>query len=232
MNIVDIISIIIIILGGLIGFKKGAIKSLVQLVGLVAITIVSYQFKGMLASVFISKLPFLNYGGGLEGLYAINFLIFEGAAFFIIFILLYCVLNILINISGIIELFLKATIILEIPSKIIGAILGMIESIVFIFVAAFIMLQFGQTQKFIVESKVAYKIVNRTPIVTDVFAKTIAASEEIYKTVSINSTIEDKTGANLNIVRALIKYGIIDSKDAQEAVDNGKLHMNNVVIAS
>ena len=53
MGIVDICAIGIIILGALVGFKKGAIKSLVQLVGLVSIVVVAYQFKGILGNFFI-----------------------------------------------------------------------------------------------------------------------------------------------------------------------------------
>ena len=232
MNIVDICAIIIIILGGIIGFKRGAVKSLVQLVGLIAIVIVAYQFKGMLANVFIKHLPFFNFGGVLNGLYAINILIYEGISFLIIFILLYCILNILINLSGVIDLLLKVTVIFEIPSKILGLTLGLIESIVFVFIASFVLLQFGQTQQYIMESKVAVRIVNRTPIVTDVFAKAIVASESVYKTVVNYKDSEDKVSANLEIVRTLVRYGIVDSKDVQVAIDNGKLHMTNVVIAS
>lgn len=232
MGIVDICAIGIIILGALIGFKKGAIKSLVQLIGLVAIVIVAYQFKGMLGNLFIKFLPFFNFGGALNELYAINILVYQGIAFVVIFVLLYCILNILINLSGILDLLVKMTIILELPSKIIGAILGAIEALVFVFILCFTLLQFGQTQKFIMESKYAIKIVERTPVVNEVFAKTIVASEEIYDAVKNHKESGNMVEANLEIIRSLIKYGVVDAQTVQQAIDDGKLRMENVVVAS
>ena len=232
MNVVDIISIVIIILGALVGFKKGAIKGLIELIGLVSIVIVAYQFKGVLANVLIKYLPFFNFGGALKDLYAVNFLIYEGISFAVIFILLYCLLNILINLSGIIDLLVKLTIVLELPSKIIGTILGAIEALVFVFTISFVMLQFGPTQKYIMESNFTIKIVERTPVVNAVFARTIVASEDIYHTIVNSKDVENKMEANLDIVRALIRYGIVDAPTVQYTIDNGKLHMDNVVVAS
>lgn len=232
MNIVDIVSIVIIVLGALIGFKKGAIKGLVQLIGLVAIVICAFQFKGILGNFFIKHLPFFNFGGPLTDLYTFNFIVYEGIAFIVIFILLYCILNILINLSGILDLLVKMTIILEIPNKIIGTVLGMLEALVFIFVLAFGLLQFGPTQSYVMDSTVTKAIVERTPVVNDVFRSAIIASEEIYNTVDKYKESTNKLDANLDIIRALVKYGIVSSSDVQTAIDNGKLHMDNVVVAS
>ena len=233
MNVVDICSIVIIILGALAGFKKGAIKGLIQLIGLIAIVIVSYQFKGYFANIMIKYLPFFNFSGPLKDLYAINFLIYEGIAFVVIFILLYCVLNILINLSGIIDLLIKMTIILEIPSKIIGIVIGAIESLMFVFVIAFALLQVGPTQKYIMESNFTRKIVERTPIVNSVFAQGIVASEEIYNTIKESQDAENKTEANLNIIRSLVRFGVVDARDIQIAINANKLPgLSNVVVAS
>ena len=232
MGIVDICAIGIIILGALIGFKKGAIKSLVQLIGLVAIVIVAYQFKGYLGNFFIKVLPFFNFGGVLNELYSLNILLYQGIAFVIIFILLYCILNILINLSGFLDILVKLTIVLELPSKIIGAVLGAVEAIVFVFVLAFTMLQFGQTQKYIMESKYTLAIVEKTPVVQDVFKNTIAASQDIYKSVMEHQESGNTLEANLEIVRAVIRYNIASAEMVQEAIDNGKLRMPNVVVAA
>lgn len=236
MTVVDIIALVLIILGALLGFKKGAIKSLVQLIGLVAITIVAYQFKDNIGNLLIKHLPFINWGGTVNELYSLNLLFYQSIAFIVVFILLYCLLNILIDLSGIIELFLKLTIILEIPSKILGAILGAVESIVFVFVLGTCLLSFNQTQRFVMESKITRPIVERTPIVNMIFRTVIGASENIYNTVQEYREAEDKEAikmeTNLEIIRHLIKYEIVDAKLVQECINNGKLHMENVVVAS
>jgi len=231
MSVLDIGAIVIILLGALLGFKKGAIKSLIQLVGIVAIVIVAYQFKGLLGNFFIRFLPFFNFGGALNELYAMNLLVYQGIAFVIIFVLLYCILNILINLSGILDLLVKLTIILELPSKIIGAILGAVEAVVFVFILGFTMLQIGQTQKYVMESKVTKTIVERTPVVRDVFAGTISASMDIYKSIENYQTTKNSVATNLEIITYLMQVGMVDDTLVQEAIDNGKLHMPNVVVS-
>lgn len=236
MTVVDIIALILIILGALLGFKKGAIKSLVQLIGLIAITIVAFQFKDNIGNLLIKHLPFINWGGTVDGLYSLNLLFYQSIAFIVVFVLLYCLLNILIDLSGIVEFLLKLTIILEIPSKILGAILGAVESLVFVFILGTCLLTFNQTQKYVMESKITIKIVERTPIVNMIFRTAIGASENIYKTVEDYRKADNKEAirmeTNLEIIRHLIKYEIVDAGLVQECINNGKLHMDNVVVAS
>jgi uncharacterized membrane protein required for colicin V production len=233
MKIVDIVCIIIIILGAIAGYKKGAIKGLVHLIGLVAIAIVSFQLKGLFANIMIKYLPFFNFGGVFHDIYTVNFLIYEGIAFAVIFVLLYCVLNILVNLSGILDLLVKMTIILELPSKIIGAILGAVESLIFIFIATFVALQFAPSQKYVMESKVAKTIVERTPVVNIVYAQSIVAAESIYNEVMNAKDSEDKLDANLAILRILISRGIVDPRDVNIAIDSGKIpNMAGVVVQS
>ena len=45
LNIVDVIIILIILLGGLVGFKEGAIKKLTSIIGLIAVVILSFILK-------------------------------------------------------------------------------------------------------------------------------------------------------------------------------------------
>lgn len=232
MNIVDIVAIVIIALGALAGFKRGAIRGLVQLIGMVAIVIVAYQFKGMLGNIFIKYLPFFNFGGALNELYSINILVYQGIAFVIIYVLLYCILNILINLSGILDLLVKMTIILELPSKIIGTVLGAVEALVFTFVLGFALLQFGHTQKLIMESKIMLPIVEKTPVVRDVFYRATAAAEDTYRTVQKYQETGNSIEANLEILRSLVVVGAVDAATVQECIDNGKLKMDNVVFSS
>lgn len=232
MKIVDIIAIVIIALGALAGFKRGAIKSLVQLVGIVAIVIVAYQFKGILGNIFIKYLPFFNFGGVLSELYSINILIYQGIAFVIMFVLLYCVLNILINLSGILDLLIKLTVILELPSKIIGTVLGAVESLVFVFVLGFTLLQIAPTQKYVMESKILLPIVEKTPVVRDVFYRANAAAADTYRTVQKYQESGNSLEANLEILRTLVVSGAVKANVVQECIDNGKLHMDNVVFSS
>ena len=232
MSIVDIIALVLIIIGAISGFRKGAIKQIISLVGFVAIVIVAYQFKGLLGNYLIRIMPFFNFGGILKDLYAMNILFYEGISFVVIFILLYCILNILINISGIFDLIVKFTIIFELPSKILGAVFGAIDALVLVFVLAFLGLQFNYTQKYVNESDFAISVVEKMPVLNVVFGKTSVASREVYRVINEHQEDEDKTEANLEIVRILIRYDIVDAQTVQQAINDGKLNLENVVVAS
>ena len=213
MNVVDSISLVLIILFTLMGFKKGAIKSIVSLIGFFVIIFLSYKLKGPVCGFFIKHLPFFELGGPFKGLSSVSILVYEGISFLLVFVLLYAFLRIILKITGLIDKIIKATVILDIPSKIIGAVLGFIEGIVFVFSFAFIMLHYGPTQKYIMESDLTMKIVESTPLMSNVFGKTIDASKEIYSIVS--SKNEDKK-TNDEIIDALVKNGIITKKEAKK----------------
>lgn len=237
MSIVDIIALIIIALSGIIGFKRGAIKSFIYGIGLLAIAIIAYQFKDILANVLIRNLPFFNYSGelfkvNLNELYSLNFLVYEGISFLVLFVILDCVLNILINLSNLIESIIKWIPLVNIASKIGGLIFGLFEGIIYVFIIAFTLLTFGQSQKLVMESKVTRGIVERTPIVNSVFRQGIGAVENVYEAIQDYQDNKDVLSTNVEIVRDLVKYQVITDDLYNECNAKGKLHMENVVIAS
>ena len=116
MNLIDVISILIILLFGVIGLKRGVIRSLVQFVGTCAVLVLAFVFKDALAGFLMQYLPFFDFGGIFQGISSINILIYELLSFIVIYILMYCVLSIIINLAGLVEKLLDLTVILAIPS--------------------------------------------------------------------------------------------------------------------
>ena len=231
MKISEIVIIIIILLGALIGFKKGAIKEIFELVGTISIIIIAYLLKGYLASLLIKLLPFFNFKGYV-GLYSINFLIYDVISFIIIFVLLYCILNILINLAGFIDKLINLSVIFALPSKIIGLVLGMVNALVFIFLLCYIAMQIPHTQKYVMESKVSTSILERTPIVNVVCSKGILVGEDVYnKLLSYSFKEEDTQDMNLQIATSVAKYGLVDKTLIQEVINKGKLNLEHVIIA-
>lgn len=230
MKIIDIIALLFILLGGFIGYKRGAVKGLVQFICLLAISIVANQFKGYLTTILVKNLPYFNFAGRLVNLQSVNVFLYDAFSFLIIFIVLYCVLNILLTISGLLEILDKASFILELPSKVVGVILGILESIIFVFVAGVFFLEVPQTQTWIVGSSVVQPIVERTPIVNVIFRYTIASSEKVELRIEQAQNEEDKQNANVDILSYCVGYKIVDASIIQEAIDNNKLPLPNVTI--
>ena len=63
-NILDVAIILILIMFAIIGFKRGAIKEIVSLVGIIAVFIVSFSLKGILGNILCKWLPFFDIGMG------------------------------------------------------------------------------------------------------------------------------------------------------------------------
>ena len=123
LNIVDFIILLVILLGGLIGFKEGAIKKATSIVGLVLVVVLSFILKNYLSVIFYENLPFFNLWGMFKGIQVVNIVFYELLAFLLVSAVLSIAYRVILTITGIVEKVLKATIILSIPSKIIGGII-------------------------------------------------------------------------------------------------------------
>ena len=230
-TIVDIILLAFIVLGTFAGAKKGLIKTAVGFVGLVAIVILSYTLKTYLANFLIDVMPFFQFSGAIEGLTSLNILIYNIISFVVIFILLYCILNIIIAVTGFIDTLLKFTVIWIIPSKIGGAILGFLESWIFIFLVVFVISQFSFANVAVRESKITDLVLNHTPIIGTYLGGATKASEEIYTGIQEFTKDSSKTQNDLNlyILQVEINYGLISKEKATELMEIGKIGLDNVM---
>lgn len=226
MNIISVVLILVILLMGVLGFKKGLIKTSVQLVGMIAILIIAYTLKDIVADFLMKYLPFFNFGGLLEGITAINVLMYEMLSFIVIFILLYCILNILLLLSGLVEKILKFTIILAIPSKIFGAILGLIEGIIVAYLIAFVLLHIPATEEYVMHSKVAIVVLERTPFIGTIALRTTQSLEDINNIVNELDEESDRDQANIDCLGILVRYSIINGDSANKLIENNKIITN------
>lgn len=219
-NIIDVVILLFLLSGAVVGFKKGIIKSVVSFVGTILVLVLSFALKEPLSVLLYTYLPFFNFS-----LSAINILLYEAIAFFIVFALLSAILKIVIKISGVIELLLKFTVILAIPSKILGAIFGFLEHSVFAFVILFVLAQLNINNELITGSSLSSKILSNTPIMSSV-------AEDTYKTVEefININKEDKTDEekNTEAINTLLKYNIISEENLEKLVEKEKFSIPNL----
>lgn len=223
-TVIDILLIVFIALGTYAGWRRGLIKSLVNLIGLVAIVILSYSLRIPLANFLIDKLPFFNFGG----LTALNILIYNVLSFIFIFIILYCVLNIIISITGFIDTLLKFTVIWVIPSKIGGAIVGFIESWVFIFLVLFVLASFNVSATWIIDSKTSNFVLDHTPVIGGYLGGITYSARDIYDTINkMENSDMSKKDLNFSILTTLVSYGVISDTKATELMETGKLDLPN-----
>ena len=132
-------------------------------------------------------------------------------------------------ITGIIEKVLKATIILSIPSKIIGLIVGIIEMYVYVFVILVVITLPILITSFIRDSKVANFMLNNTPVLSPMSDAIVTTYDDVYE---IMKNREKKTDEELNteVLGLLIKRNILTKESARRLVDDEKIHINDNTI--
>jgi len=226
MNIIDIGILILLGFGAVEGFKAGVIKKTTDFVGMFLVVVLSFILKNYLSVIMYENLPFFNFGGFIKGLDAINILLYEFIAFIIVFVVLLLILRIIVMITGLIEKLLKATIILSIPSKILGIVVGAIEMYVYIFLVLVVLTLPIFNISYIRDSKMSMFILNNTPILSPISEEIVDVSTEVY---DILDDRKNKTNEVLNeeILTLFIEKGIITKESARELVEENKVHIND-----
>lgn len=223
-NILDVAIILILIMSAIVGFKRGAIKEIVSLVGIIIVFIVAFSLKGVLGNVLCKWLPFFNFAGNLEGVTVLNILLYQLIAFLIIYSLLFSIYMIVMKISGIVQKIVHMTVILWLPSKIIGAVVAFITGYVMVFVVLLALLIPLKDTDMFKESKFANYVVYDTPILAGSAENISRSINEVYTLgEELSKGDISKNEANLETMDILLKYKIVSPKTAKELVALDKL---------
>ena len=178
-ELVDLIIIIMIALGALVGFKNGVIKEGTKFIGLLIVIIVAFLLKDKLMIIMYENLPFFNFFGLIKGIDAINILFYQLLSFLIILIALLFILKVLVVITGLVEVLVKMTVFLSLPSKILGAIVGVIEFYIYLFIILYVLNIPIFNLTYINDSMLGNKILESTPILSDLVDDTVSADAPI-----------------------------------------------------
>ena len=226
MNVVDVIIIVLLILGGVAGFKAGVIKKLTDFIGMFVVIILAFYLKNYISVIMYENLPFFNFFGLINGIDALNILLYEVIAFLVIFIALLFVLKVVLMLTGLVEKILKATVILSIPSKILGIVVGVIEMYVYLFLILVIVSLPIFDSSFLKDSKMNNFILNNTPVLSGVSGEIIDIYGDVY---NIIDNRKNKTNEQLNeeILKVLIDKKVVTKESAKKLVDKNKIHIND-----
>lgn len=226
MNVVDVIIIVFLILGGVAGFKAGVIKKLTDFIGMFVVIILAFYLKNYISVIMYENLPFFNFFGLINGIDVLNILLYEVIAFLVIFIALLFVLKVVLMLTGLVEKILKATVILSIPSKLLGIVVGVIEMYVYLFLILVIVSLPIFDSSFLKDSKMNNFILNNTPVLSGVSEEIIDIYGDVY---NIIDNRKNKTNEQLNeeILKVLIDKKVVTKESAKKLVDKNKIHIND-----
>ena len=229
MNIIDIIIILFLILGAYIGFKQGFTKSLVSFLGILFVAIIAYFLKNPVSEFLMSFCPFFNFGGIIKGVTVLNIAIYEIIAFILVFSILMIALKVLLLATGILETILKFTIILGIPSKILGSIVGIIKHYVIIFfVLYFLSMPNFVDVEFIKNSNYREPILRNTPLLSNVAESTLKVLDEFKGLSDKYTDTENSNEFNLETLDLFLKYKVVTVDTVKKLENNGKIDIKGM----
>lgn len=221
-SIVDAFIIIFIILGGIVGFKQGAIKTGTRFIGLFVVIIISFILKDKLMILMYENLPFFNFFGVLKGIEAINILFYQLVSFLIIFAALMFLLKVLLVVTGLVEHLLKMTIFLSIPSKILGLFVGALEYYVYVFMVLFILSMPIFNLNIVKDSNLANNMLENTPILSNIVNDTVNVYSDVWNIIK-NEEGKDKTEINTLVLATLLDNKLISVESAKTLVSTNKI---------
>ncbi len=205
MNLVDIFFLLIILVCGLIGLKRGFFKELVLTVGYIILLIVSYKLITPTTNLIISLVKVGNN--------PLNLLIYQIIAFLVVFIILGIIFQLIVFLTNILEKLLNVTIVLGIFSKILGFVLGLVKGVIVAYLLSllFTLPMFNNISMFR-NSTVRTELLTKMPNI-----KLNQIVNEISK-LDINSN-----DFNKQVLQILIKYNILTKEKVIDMVKSGQL---------
>lgn len=229
MNIVDVLIILIIIAGGVSGFKKGFTREFVSFVGIFLVVILSFLLKNPVSSFLYEHLPFFNFGGLFKGITSLNILLYEVIALLIVMSVLIIILKITAMVTKVFEMLLKFTIILGIPSKLLGMVVGFVEGFVWVFIGLYILNLPVFNIKEIEESKFKESILQNVPILSSLADDTVKVIEEFTDLKNqYDDTNIDSNEFNLKTLNVFLKYNVITVESVEKLEEKGKLKIEGL----
>ena len=218
-NVFSIAIIFIILLCGVLGSKRGILKELVVIVGTIFVFIIAFLLKDILAEILCRYLPFFNFRIPLGNLISLNIIFYQLLAFLMIVIVLRGVLQILIDVTSIFTKIINATIILALPNKILGFIVGIIEGYILMFIILNVITIPMSGNELYINSKVRYYITNETPLLKDTLGGLNYAIDDILK-LDINS---DENTNDLKVIDIMLKNKVVSVEFMDDVLETGKL---------
>lgn len=224
MNIFDIAIILLILLSAVTGLKQGVLKSGINLIGTVLIYIIAFKMKNGIGLFLCKVCPFFKF----DGYITLNILIYQLIAFVLIASVLFSIFALILKLTGIVQKLIDLTVILDIPSKIGGFIVGLLEGYVVMFIIILILSVPLRNVEMFSKSKLVNKMLNDTPILSSTLDGVDDAIFNVFNITSVVGEGEDKiTKVNLDIMKTYLDCKVITKDDAIKIIDTGKLNSIN-----
>ncbi len=229
MNFIDILIIVFLAFGAFLGFIRGFFRELVSACGFIIAVILAFLFKNPVSAFLYSHLPFFKFGSLLKGAPVLNILLYEIIAFLIMLAIFMIIVEIIKFVTKLVEFVLKLTIILGIPSKILGAVVGLVEFYIITFIILYVMSMPVNSFDALNSSKLKNPILTKTPILSHFVDKSVEIFDEFEE---LKDKYSDTTNEQFNndTVDLMLKYNIVSKKTIEKLVEDKKIEVDKEIL--
>ncbi len=221
--LVDAIIILMIGMFTVVGFKKGVIQQVVMFVGTILVYILAFFLKNPVADILFRFCPFFRFWGKLEGLVVLNVIIYQLIAFVLVAGILFTIFGVILKITGILQKAVDLTLVLTLPSKLLGGLIGFLEGYIIVFIILTVFMV-ALKPLGIYDSFIAQNIIHNSPILSNSFSGIHDAIDDIFTLVGDSSDKRVSSNQmNNETMDTLLKYKVINVKSCDILLDNGKI---------
>ena len=220
--IINVILLVLLGAGIYSGYKKGFLESSVRFLGTVVAFIGAYLFKNPISVFLYTHLPFFNFSGAFKGIAILNVIVYELVAFLLLFTLIMIVIKVVCKITGLVDRLLSLILLFGLPNKILGAVVGFIESIIILYFLSFGVKFACNFNNINLPESLMDDIVN-IPVLNTTFGDTLSSLDEITSLAKEYEDQQDKDEFNKQAIDVLLKYEIISKENLQILIDSGKI---------
>lgn len=223
LNVADLVIIIFILFGCVIGFKRGLFKQGIKSLGIFLMLVLAFIFKNPVSVFLYKHLPFFPFGGVIKGVTVLNILVYEVLAFLLVLGILLIIYKVIILASNIFERILDFTIVLGVISSFLGMILGFIEYVILSFIILYVLSLPVFNVDFFKSSKLNDMILSKTPIFSSFIDKQYKVIDEFSSLKQKYKSEKDTNKFNLETLDLFLKYDIVDVDSVEYLINNKKI---------
>ena len=151
-------------------------------------------------------------------------MLYQLIAFLIVFGLLLGIYIFTLKLSRIVQKIVNATIILVIPSKVLGGLVSLIKGYLIVFIISVILIiPFGNVEMFR-DSTIINFVLYKTPLLsryTSTYTKPISDIIDLSRSVKGNNITSEE--ANQKAIDIMIEYKVVDSNTIDKLKDSNKI---------
>ena len=218
MTFIDVIIILIMIIGLIIGWNGGFFKTAIDIFSLFVSMVIAGLLKGPLGNLLASFIPFMN----MKGLYSLNIIMYQLIAYFLILLLVLGIYQGIMKRSKLDDKISDKSLTAQLPSKLIGAVLGIALSIIFTYNILLVVKFPSFDGSWIRDSYFTSRVLENSFMLSDINKKLYDASDEAAIIISENKN-EYKKYIDTKIVEYFIDIDLISYEKVDELRLNGSL---------